>query len=277
MLLFATQVEGTLTDDSNYQLGSSERELRLLADAGIPVILCSTRTFDELRVLARSLGLMQPFLFENGSAIAIPKVQFFPYRERIRFSETPEYYIVERTPEEFDVRHVLSELEKELDVPFVSLRTGSDSEILDITGYSYTALRRAKRRRYSDAILFRHHPPRLPEMIRAICNRHGALAVPGPKYISIVHKDATMGSALKELKCFYDRRCKNVHMMAAGDASCDVTMLGQADVGLLISAHQSDLNPGLSNTILIHDTGPEGFHRACDMVSAFGKKVGVGT
>ncbi|MBK7940021.1 MAG: HAD hydrolase family protein [Lewinellaceae bacterium] len=76
-LVVFTDLDGTLIDHHTYGIEGSREAMRKLAGRNAPLVFCSSKTFAEQVHLQRALGIFQPFIFENGSAAAVPR-GFFP-------------------------------------------------------------------------------------------------------------------------------------------------------------------------------------------------------
>jgi len=63
-----SDVDGTLMDDS-YDLSPAKETIKKLQKLSIPVILCTSKTASEVRVIRKELNLTDPYIVENGAAI----------------------------------------------------------------------------------------------------------------------------------------------------------------------------------------------------------------
>jgi len=61
-------VDGTLMDHS-YDLSPAKETIKKLQKLSIPVILCTSKTASEVKVIRKELKLMDPYIVENGAAI----------------------------------------------------------------------------------------------------------------------------------------------------------------------------------------------------------------
>lgn len=67
-----TDLDGTLLDHATYEPGPALGAIRRLQDAEIPVVFCSAKTAAEQCHLRRELGVLDPFIVENGAAVFPP-------------------------------------------------------------------------------------------------------------------------------------------------------------------------------------------------------------
>jgi|GEM_PF-4270088 len=74
--LVSTDLDGTLLDHYSYDWQAAAPSLARLAKLGIPVVINTSKTFEEVVSLQSSMLLTAPFIVENGSALFLPTSQF---------------------------------------------------------------------------------------------------------------------------------------------------------------------------------------------------------
>ena len=67
-LWVVSDVDGTLMDHS-YDLTPAKETIKTLQKLSIPVILCTSKTAAEVKVIRKELNLTDPYIVENGAAI----------------------------------------------------------------------------------------------------------------------------------------------------------------------------------------------------------------
>jgi len=67
-LWVVSDVDGTLMDHS-YDLTPAKETIKTLQKLSIPVILCTSKTAAEVKVIRQELNLTDPYIVENGAAI----------------------------------------------------------------------------------------------------------------------------------------------------------------------------------------------------------------
>jgi mannosyl-3-phosphoglycerate phosphatase len=70
--LVATDLDGTLLDRDTYGFAAARPALDALRRAGVPLVLCSSKTRAEMGPLAAAIGSPGPLVVENGGAIVEP-------------------------------------------------------------------------------------------------------------------------------------------------------------------------------------------------------------
>src|SRR4030042_1984828 len=73
---FFTALAGALLDHATCAFEPARPALEALAAAGIPLILCTSKTRAETERWRRALGNAHPFIVENGGAVFIPEGYF---------------------------------------------------------------------------------------------------------------------------------------------------------------------------------------------------------
>lgn len=72
-LLVFSDLDGTLLDANDYDWSPAQPALDRLANAGIPLVLSSSKTAAEMAWLQAAMGLHLPAIVENGAAVVLPK------------------------------------------------------------------------------------------------------------------------------------------------------------------------------------------------------------
>lgn len=71
-LLIFTDLDGTLLDSHSYDWQPAAPWLNRLREAGVPVILCSSKTSAKMLYLQKNVGLQGlPLIAENGAVIQL--------------------------------------------------------------------------------------------------------------------------------------------------------------------------------------------------------------
>ncbi len=78
--LVATDLDGSLLDETSYSFAPAREALAQLAERRAPLVLCSSKTRRELEALAASLAYAGPLalIVENGGALVVPADEVDP-------------------------------------------------------------------------------------------------------------------------------------------------------------------------------------------------------
>ena len=116
-----SDVDGTLMDHS-YDLTPAKETIQTLQKLSIPVILCTSKTAAEVRVIRKELNLTDPYIVENGAAI---------YGESL---EKVNGEIILGIQYEF-LEEILNSISKEIDYKLIPLNNLTDQEATQLTHY----------------------------------------------------------------------------------------------------------------------------------------------
>ena len=138
-----SDVDGTLMDHS-YDLTPAIETIKLLQELSIPVILCTSKTAAEVRVIRKELNLTDPYIVENGGAI---------YGESLT-KVGGEIILGEKYVK---LEKILSRISNEVNYDLVPLNNISDKEATDLTGLKGNSLKLMRDRHWSMPFL---NPPK---------------------------------------------------------------------------------------------------------------------
>lgn len=71
-----TDADATLLDHHTYSFEPAVPALARLHESGYPLIIATSKTIPEVVHLQEKLGILEPFVYENGAGIAIPSGHF---------------------------------------------------------------------------------------------------------------------------------------------------------------------------------------------------------
>ncbi len=145
-LVVVTDVDGCLVDHATYSHAASDPAIARLKAAGIPVILCSSKTRAELERLQQELGLTAPFVAENGGALYVPAGVFpFPVPGA---REVAGYEVLEFGRRHEEVLAILSRTAARLGIEITTFSAMSVQAVAEDCGLSLAQARLAKLREY---------------------------------------------------------------------------------------------------------------------------------
>ena len=144
-LWVVSDVDGTLMDHS-YDLTPAKETIKLLQELSVPVILCTSKTAAEVKIIRKELNLNDPYIVENGAAIygeTLKKVN-----GEIILGE--KYEILE---------NILSSISNEINYDLQPLNNISDQEATELTGLKGHSLDLMRDRHWS-CLLYTSPSPR---------------------------------------------------------------------------------------------------------------------
>lgn len=226
-----SDIDGTLIDFHTYNAAIAAPWISRLADAGIPLILCSSKTRVEQRHLQRTLNLNDPFIVENGSAIIIPEGYFGVDIPGGRMADG--YLILELGISSATVRRAAEEASRTTGIPLQGFSDLSVEEVGRITGLDPAAAARARQREYSETIVTPLSPDQHFRLAEALSAR-GLKMESGGRFYTITATDSHKGAAVRRLTKLYRQEYGAVLTIGIGDSPNDGSMLAAVDQPFLV-------------------------------------------
>ncbi len=220
--LVATDLDATLLDGATYDFGPARPAVEALRRAGIPLVLCSSKTRAEMAPLAAAIGASGPLVVENGGAVVDPGGSVLVLgTERARLlAELP------GVAREAGVRVR----------PFAAMSSG---EVAALTGLPEDEAERALRREYDEPFLVedRAGDAEVDARLESAARRRGLQVTRGGRFHHL-GGPTDKGRALRAI-------------LRATPADGDVVGLGDApnDLPLLLAATRPIVMPRLDGTL----------------------------
>ncbi len=258
-----TDLDYTLLD-SNYSFEPAAGALAELRERGIPVILCTSKTFAETDFFRRKMGLEDPFVVENGGAFYIPEA--FLKKWGLNHIKTEGEFF--RKAFGVPVKQLESFIEDFRRRTFAPLKTYfemSRDQLLSMTGLPPHLLELSLRREFDLPFIFQEDETRFRSMLEEEAGKQGLRVQKGGIFyhLSGTHTKAT---ALKELFDFLSPLFDSAKKIALGDSPNDLEMLRDADIAVVVAKpggeHDPSLVKALDGAVLSEGVGPEGWARA---------------
>ena len=145
-----TDLDGTLLDHSTYSYREAEKALRSLREKGVHLVLCSSKSRDEIKIYRDKLSNNEPFISENGGAIFIPE----KYGLKCDFDRTDNgFFVVEIGSEYKILKSVFEKIKRETGINVKSIAEFSVDEIVELTGLRREEACLAQKKEYSLPLL----------------------------------------------------------------------------------------------------------------------------
>ena len=265
-IIIITDLDGTLLD-SAYSFEKAIAALKLVADKGIPLIFCSSKTRPEIEQLRRKLANVHPFVSENGGGIFIPKNSIlnpsrFVSDPKIKITEETDYYVVSLGADYTDLRKALCLLrDKGFDLKgFGDMTVG---EVSGLTGLDMESAELAKMREFDETFILNGDALEVEDLKDSITSM-GFNYTQG-EYFHIMG-DSDKGRAVDILKSLYSADGRKVTVVALGDSPNDIEMLQRADYPVVVKKKNDSYHPQIiskvKECIKADGIGPEGWNKA---------------
>ncbi len=215
-LWVVSDVDGTLMDHS-YDLTPAKETIKLLQELSIPVILCTSKTAAEVKVIRKQLNLSDPYIVENGAAIygeSLKKVN-----GEIILGE--KYEILE---------NILMSISNEINYDLQPLNNISDQQATELTGLKGDALELMRDRHWS--MPFLNPPETMEEEIKISCKKFNVEIFRGNRMSHMLSINSNKGKAINALKQYSNN--SNIQIIGLGDSPNDLPLLLNSDYKIVI-------------------------------------------
>jgi len=258
--LVFTDLDGTLLDSESYSFAGAEEAISFLKKNRIPLIPCTSKTHTEVDALRKKLGIHDPFITENGSAIFIEH-DYFPQPVQ-EAAVLGDYSVLILGRKYTEVIAFLDELKREYGLPARGFHEMDTSEIAERTGLRKDEAALARKRLFSEPfILLRNEADKL-NGLRPVIEQRGFRLLQGNRFYHLLGR-SDKGRAMLRLKQLFQtyNRDKQFKTIAIGDSLNDRDMLLVADFPVLVSktngVHQQGMD--LPHLVYSQEAGPRGF------------------
>jgi len=229
-LMVVSDLDGTLLDHSDYSFDLVLPVLDRMDEAGIPLVVNTSKTRAEWLAIRGELGNFDPYIVENGSAIYD--------------GEKVETFGVSRA----EILDVLKSLRGRF--KFKGYSDVGVSEIMQWTGLGRQSAERSADRHFSEPLVWQDSPEKEDEFCDLIKER-GLSTLRGGRFLHV------LGQTDKSKPLQYFRKEK-VAIIALGDRPNDLAMLKAADIGVIIKA-PGDYVLEAKDMLLSKEIGPRGW------------------
>lgn len=241
-----TDLDGTLLDD-NYNFEEAKPGLRILNENKVPLVFCSAKTKAEQEVIRSEMGINDPFIVENGSAIYIPK----GHLQKVHGEDAGQYEVVILGIRSQEIIEEIKKLREKYMIK--SYYFMSDEEVSKVTGLSLKAARNAKKREFGETVV-EAEKEALEELNKKF------EVVSGGRFIQVFGKGSHKGEAVRILSNMYRKEYGGVKTIGIGNAENDKPMLEAVQYPHLVK--NSDGNWAeldIANIQKVTGVGPKGW------------------
>ena len=215
-LWVVSDVDGTLMDHS-YDLTPAKETIKNLQELSIPVILCTSKTASEVKVIRNELNLTDPYIVENGAAI---------YGESLK--KVNGKIILGKKYETLE--EILNNISKEIDYKLIPLNNLSDHKATELTGLKGNSLNLMRDRHWS--LPFLNPPNFLESKINICCEKFNVDVFKGNRMSHLLSTNSNKGIAINVLRKYSN--IKNIKIIGLGDSPNDLPLLLNSDFRIII-------------------------------------------
>jgi mannosyl-3-phosphoglycerate phosphatase len=227
-LVVITDLDGTLLDQKSYSGEFSLSAVRKLLSLKIPLVLCSSKTRNEVYALWEELALHDPFIVENGGAIYFP-AGYFPFSVEGARTRGNLQTLVFGTDISI-LRGALAESAQRCGVEVRSFAGMSLDEISALTGLPMDQARLAAMREYDEPFLVEE---RERERLFADLTAKGFRIMEGDRFAHLTGGN-DKGRAVRVLLALYRRSGRLDLSVGLGNSANDLSFLQEVDRSVAI-------------------------------------------
>ncbi|MGC1249137.1 MAG: HAD-IIB family hydrolase [Spirulinaceae cyanobacterium] len=259
MLIIFTDLDGTLLDSEDYSYAPALPMLEKLKQAKIPVIPVTSKTRIEVEDLLQELGIIDPFVVENGSGIFLPAND--PRFQVKTNQKWGDYNLLRLGMSYGEARAGLKAVAEALGLNLQGFGDLSDDQLHQLTGLPPEAIKRAKAREFTEPFVT---PKEVSsQRIEEAVKEQGFKVVVGDRFSHLIGAEAGKGLAVKKLESLYQKTVPNekIITIGLGNSPNDIAMLENVDHPFIIPGHKGP-HPGLLGRgwTVAPEAGPRGWH-----------------
>jgi len=257
-LVVMTDLDGTLLDHETYSFAPAVPVIARLKSAGIPLILNTSKTAAELKILRESITNVDPYIVENGSALIVPAGYFSALENNTAQKMGDEVHVLGAS--RLEILPIIQKIRTEDNFLFSGFADMEVSEVIASTGLPEAAARLAMTRDFSEPLIWQDSAHQLRKFEALIAN-HGLQLLQGGRFVHVIGA-CDKGKCLHWLRKRFSDLCGAAPaFVALGDSQNDVAMLNAADIAVIVrSSHHAPPDLEKRSSVLITEAnGPQGW------------------
>lgn len=253
-----SDLDGTILSLETFAWDEAKPGLDALREAGVPLILASSKTRREMEVWRKRIGNTDPYIVENGGGLILPAT-WTPMPERARQAERGIYRVEIGVPLA-QLRAALREISAELGAGLRGFGDLTREELAAYSGLSGDDLENALAREYDEPFipadsLTGGQKAKLAQLARA----RWLNVSRGGRFFHLTGPTSKARAAQVVLEAL----TPPVTVIAAGDAPNDLELLALAQHQIVVArpdgTHAPELVRALPNAVFTQGIGPAGF------------------
>lgn len=258
-IIVFTDLDGSLLNHDDYSFEGARPSLDRLREAGIPLILVTSKTRTEVERLQEAMRIREPFIVENGGGIFFPEnYRCFSFPGECR--KDGDFFVLTLGVPYDRIRGVFVTLKSRFKITgFGDL---SPEEVAWLTGLSTAEARRAKVREFSEPFLLESVED-LP-VLEGLVKQKGMKIVRGGRFYHLIGAGQDKGAAVRGVRDIYRRNDGGGRIaIGIGDSENDLPLLQAVDIPVLIPhAERGFLDFSLPGLVKARESGCRGWNEA---------------
>lgn len=259
-LVVFTDLDGTLLDAETYSFDEALPALSVLKERGVPLVICSSKTRNEILHYRRKLNNSHPFVSENGGGVFIPS-GYFRLGIEAGVETVDGFHVVRLGARYSELREAIGRLRDE-GFAIKGFGDMTAGEIAEAAGMDIEEAEMAKERDFDEPFLLEGGGgvEKLRDSIRA----KGFRFTSG-RFLHIVG-ESDKGRAVSILMELYEKNFGKIKTVALGDNPNDVEMLKRVDCPVVVQkpggAYDAIISANVARLMKAKGVGPRGWNSA---------------
>ncbi len=230
-----TDLDGTFLNHDNYSFEESKEALKKIEQQKIPLIFTTSKTKIEVELLQKKVGIVEPFIIENGAALFIPKN--YQHLDLDFLTDFGEYKVLTFGKTYHQILNFYNEYKEEF-----CLRGFSDmdiEEVTKLTGLDTNSATLAKKREFTEPFVMEDITKL--EKLKNLASTYKIKITQGGRFFHLIGEKQDKGIAVKKsIELFEKLYNETINSIALGDGENDIKMLEVVDTPIVIKNHNDE-------------------------------------
>ncbi len=261
-IIVFTDMDGTLLDHSTYSFSEAEDALELLRKKGVPLVLCSSKSRDEIKVYRKKLSNKEPFISENGGAVFIPEGYDGLKCEFDKIDDG--YFVIEIGSKYQMLVDAFEKIKRKTGINIKNIAEFTIDEIVELTGLSREEAFLAQKREYTLPFIIYGGEDDVKILKDEILS-FGLNYTEGARFVHLMGGN-DKGKAVKILVDIFKENSpeKRITTVGLGDSLNDLPMLEVVDKAFLVKKEAGNYEERIKveGLVYIDGIGPVGWNKA---------------
>lgn len=262
--IFFTDLDGTLLDHETYEWRPARTGLQWCREEEVDVVICTSKTWEEVKLIRERIDLHTPAIIENGGAVVLSRDHTFAHEpgqrveDRFRFQEFGDAAA--------QIQSEFHEIRQRGDFKCQSALQMSPEVFAGKTNLDREEAERALNRLFTVPVLWLESEQRKQEFI-SWCIGSDIQVQEGGRFLHL-QRGCDKGRAINWISDKYNKEHGSLPTGAIGDSHNDIPMLNEVDRSFVVQnpdgSHDKRVLEEVDDIYAIDDIGPEGWTEGAD-------------
>ncbi len=259
-----TDLDGTLLDHESYEWKPARTGLEWCRMENVEVVLCSSKTWEEVRQWRNILDLDSPAIIENGGGLVLESDHTYAHEPGQRAAGG--FRFVELGKRAEQILNEFRQIRDQGDFKAKTILDMSPETFSVKTGLSVEEAEKALKRDHTVPVQFMGNETRKQEFI-SWCVGSDITVQEGGRFLHL-QRDCDKGKAVQWLMNRYSEAHEDVPTGGIGDSQNDISMLQEVDHPYAVKKpdgeHDERIAEQVEDVNLIEEIGPDGWTPAAE-------------